>query len=280
MDHFPAQHLKRNSCDTSSVDFPQSQELFSDQEHADDNTEGDIVTIPHQSDNSNHSDNSHLFQDEVVSAPTRTKRTRGYKKLIPPATQKTDTSESSDYEPPPRKFTLQEIFDNHFRKKRNRSKEKKKKKKKKGPPKVRISKPFYSAPLEQRKRRLRHCGIRFPFAPKKHLSLKLCFAYEQYVLGGFLNYVKNLKYENHLQKALKKMEVGEQLEEENFETRKFKYLDDEEPLSPISESGKSDELETEYSDATIVENGSFILDCRIPSKQQWKIKGKRSSADD
>ncbi|XP_018424227.1 PREDICTED: TATA box-binding protein-associated factor RNA polymerase I subunit D [Nanorana parkeri] len=268
MDHFQAVEGQGNN--SASVDFPQSQELFSDQEHREDD-------IPHQSDNSTHNDNSHLFQDEVVSAPTRPKRAQRCKKLNPPAPQNNDTDESSDYELPPRKLTLQEIFDNHFRKKKKKKK-KNKQKRKKRPPKERISKPFYSVPLEQRKRRLLHCGIRFPFASKKHLSLKLCFQYEQYILGGFLGYVKDLKYENHLQKSLKNMEADEELESEKFDTRKFQYLDDKEPLSPISDYGESDQHETEYCDAKIVENSPFILKCRIPSKEEWKIQ--ESQADD
>ncbi|KAM5180250.1 TATA box-binding protein-associated factor RNA polymerase I subunit D [Mantella aurantiaca] len=280
----PAQHIQGNGSGSASVDFPQSQELFSNPEHAN-HSEGDIVIIPDESNASSLNDNSNLFQDQIVCTPTRTRRTR-CKKLHSSPIQNAD-SDSSDYELPARKLTLQEIFDNHFRKKRKRKKKRKKSDKylnaeKKRPRKVcRTRKPFYSVSLAQRKSRLLHCGIRFPFASKKHLSLKLCFAYEQYVLGGFLNYVKTLKCEKHLQKSLINMEADGEPEEGNFQIRKFKYLDDEEPLSPISESGECDEHETEYREAQIVENNSFILDCKIPSKKQWKIKEKSSeTADD
>ncbi|XP_077338437.1 TATA box-binding protein-associated factor RNA polymerase I subunit D [Lithobates pipiens] len=271
MDNFHAQHIQGNGSGSPNVDFPQSQELFSDQENPEDDH-----AIRHEADVSSQNDNSNLFEDQIVCTPTRTQLVRRCKNLNSTPIQNTD-SESSDYEPPPRKLTLKEIFDNHFRKKRKYKKKKSKNRKrylcseKKPPRKVKKRKSVYSIPASQRKSRLLHCGIRFPFASKKYLSLKLCFAYEQYVLGGFLNYVKNIKYENHLQKSLLDMNVGGDLEEGSLEARKFKYLDDEGPLSPISESGESDECETQYCDAKIVDNSSFILDCRIPSKEQWKI---------
>nr|ACO52037.1 JOSD3 [Aquarana catesbeiana] len=276
MDHFHAQHIQGNGSGSPNVDFPQSQELFSDQEHTEHDPDDDHA-IRHEADISSQNDNSNLFEDQIVCTPTRTQLARRCKKLNSTPIQNTD-SESSDYEPPPRKLTLKEIFDNHFRKKRKYKRKKKPKKRnlylcseKKQPRKVKKRKPVYSISASQRKSRLLHCGIRFPFASKKYLSLKLCFAYEQYVLGGFLNYVKNIKYENHLQKSLLDMSVGGELEEGSLEARKFKYLDDEEPLSPIFESGESDECETQYCDAKIVDTSSFILDCRIPSKEQWKI---------
>ncbi|CAI9621214.1 unnamed protein product [Staurois parvus] len=135
MDHLDVQHIQGNDSGSSGVDFPQSQELFSDQEYTEHDTEEDRVIIPHEAHTSSHNDNSNLFEDQFVCTPKRTQRTRGCKKLTSPPIQNTDSDESSDYEPPPRKLTLKEIFDNHFRKERKK-KTTKKKTKKKRPQKV------------------------------------------------------------------------------------------------------------------------------------------------
>lgn len=60
---------------------------------------------------------------------------------------------------------------------------------------------------------------------------------QQFVLGGFLNHIKNLKYERSLKESLKDMNVDEDLENEDFQMRKYSYMDEDGPLSPISESG-------------------------------------------
>ncbi|XP_072272012.1 TATA box-binding protein-associated factor RNA polymerase I subunit D [Pyxicephalus adspersus] len=271
----PAKPVQGKSSDCLNGDFPQSQELFSDPEHVEKDTERDIAVIPHSQ------DDSVLFQDHIVCKPTQTQRKR---KL--PTIYNTDSDESSDIQPPPRKLTLKEIFDNHFRKKVKRKKKKKKKKtnpylrKKRGPGEHRNRKPFYSISLEERRRRLLH--RRFPFASKKHTSLNQYFKYEQHVLGGFLNCVKQVKYEKHFQQSLMNIDVNlksEELEEESLETRKFKYLDEDDPLSPISESGNNEDNDTEPCDAQIVENHTFILNSRIPKKKLWKIKAKVSTTD-
>lgn len=127
---------------------------------------------------------SNLFEDQIVCTPTRTHLARRCKANSTPI-QNIDSDSSSDYEPSPRKLTLKEIFDRHFRKKRKKYKKKPKNRnqylcsEKKQPQKVRKTrKPVYSISASERKGRLLHRGIRFPFASKKHLSLKWCFAYE------------------------------------------------------------------------------------------------------
>lgn len=53
---------------------------------------------------------------------------------------------------------------------------------------------------------------------------------------GFFNYLERLKYEYHLKESLKQMNVGEDLEKEDLDSRRYKYLDDDGPISPIEES--------------------------------------------
>lgn len=45
-----------------------------------------------------------------------------------------------------------------------------------------------------------------------------------------------LKYEDHLKKALKALQASDDLEKECMVFRKYKYLDDEGPISPIRET--------------------------------------------
>ncbi|NXN37853.1 TAF1D polymerase, partial [Rhinoptilus africanus] len=98
--------------------------------------------------------------------------------------------------------------------------------------------PLTASPQEQ-KRRLLHRGFQFPFVEKhygkKHIPLKMVLGYEQAAAKGYFQYIEMLKYEEHLRKALKALQAGEDLERECLAVRKHKYLDDEGPISPIQE---------------------------------------------
>ncbi|NXS11457.1 TAF1D polymerase, partial [Neodrepanis coruscans] len=99
--------------------------------------------------------------------------------------------------------------------------------------------PLTASPQEQ-KRRLLDRGFQFPFVEKhygeKHIPLKMVLSYEQAAAKGYFKYIKVLKYEEHLKKALKALEASEDLEKERVVLRKHKYLDDEGPISPIQET--------------------------------------------
>ncbi|XP_073431062.1 TATA box-binding protein-associated factor RNA polymerase I subunit D isoform X2 [Dendrobates tinctorius] len=218
-------------------------------------------------------DDASLFQDAVSCAPTRTRR----KQTITPVSSTTsDDSSISDYVTLSQQIA--EYLKNPFRKRRKRKRQKSKKRKKKRPakqsksPRVTVNRPFYSIPLEERKRRLIDKGIPFPCAPLKYLPFKQYFEYEQHVLGGFLNHVKDLKYENTLKSNLKKMSVDEDEESEDFQMRKYSYLDDDGSLSPISEPGENLEGDEAEEEIKVVEISEFILDCQVPSKKKWQIK--------
>uniref|UniRef100_A0ABM5FWA2 TATA box-binding protein-associated factor RNA polymerase I subunit D n=1 Tax=Pogona vitticeps TaxID=103695 RepID=A0ABM5FWA2_9SAUR len=129
----------------------------------------------------------------------------------------------------------------------------------------------------ERRRRYNDRGYQFPFVQKlyriKHLPLKLVCLYEQGALEGYFKYIKMLKYEHHLKKSLKELDAGEELENECLESRKYKYLDDDGPLSPIEETNgddqKADSGEEDIG-VEIVDKSSFILSSTIPKKKKSK----------
>ncbi|XP_075051104.1 TATA box-binding protein-associated factor RNA polymerase I subunit D [Mixophyes fleayi] len=266
-DHAHLECENRDNCGGASLTFPQSQELFNNPEH---NAESEMSTTSQDGDS--------LFQTQITCTPTRLKRTRGRGRPYSQPALLFSSDDTSDDELPPKKLNVKEIFENHFRRKRRYRKRKTKRKKYLVPGKqVTKKKSRYSISFEQRRRRLLHKGIRFPFRTLKYLPFRLCYAYEQFVLGGFLNYVKNLKFERCLQESLKNKDMTDDLEDVDLEMRKYSYMDDDGPISPISEPGENvncQEDETEDPDVKIVENGSFILDCRVPSKRHWQVKKK------
>ncbi|XP_023560741.1 TATA box-binding protein-associated factor RNA polymerase I subunit D [Octodon degus] len=92
---------------------------------------------------------------------------------------------------------------------------------------------------------------------------------KQAVARGFFNYIEKLKYEYHLKESLKQMNVGEDLEKDDLDSRRYKYLDDDGSISPIEESGAEDEtthLEHDACDIKLVEESCFIISSEFPSK--------------
>lgn len=62
------------------------------------------------------------------------------------------------------------------------------------------------------------------------------FFLQQAAAKGYFKYIEVLKYEDHLKKALKTLQASDDLEKECMVFRKYKYLDDEGPISPIRET--------------------------------------------
>ncbi|NWZ44303.1 TAF1D polymerase, partial [Brachypodius atriceps] len=149
------------------------------------------------------------------------------------------------------KFNLKAIFAYHFRgrkfkaaahrkyKLRERKKRKRKTKTYESTHMPTGRPPLTASPQEQ-KRRLLDRGFQFPFVEKhygkKHIPFKMVLGYEQAAAKGYFNYIKVLKYEEHLKKALKALQASDDLEKECVVLRKHKYLDDEGPISPIQET--------------------------------------------
>ncbi|XP_052668545.1 TATA box-binding protein-associated factor RNA polymerase I subunit D [Harpia harpyja] len=193
------------------------------------------------------------------------------------------------------KLNLKAIFAYHFRGKKFKAaahrkykggsgKKKKKKYESTGMPTGRP--PLTASPQEQ-KRRLLDRGFQFPFVEKhygmKHIPLKMVLGYEQAATKGYFQYIEVLKYEEHLKKALKALQASEDLERECLAVRKHKYLDDEGPISPIQELNDDDDDSLnsdnqEVLDARVVENSSFIISSKIPSKKKTKPEAKRAKS--
>ncbi|KAG6921519.1 TATA-box binding protein associated factor, RNA polymerase I subunit D [Chelydra serpentina] len=183
-------------------------------------------------------------------------------------------------------LNLKASFDYRLRRKYRRQahqrckekpKEREKRYKSTGKPRGR---PRLTAPKEEQKKRLLDRGFQFPFVEKeygrKHLPMKMIFEYEQAALKGYFQYIKMLKYEEHLKKALTNLNANEDLENECMEMRKHKYLDDEGPISPIQETNEDHNLDPDQEEfgAAIVENSCFILSSKLPSKKKSKTKAK------
>ncbi|XP_075709008.1 TATA box-binding protein-associated factor RNA polymerase I subunit D [Rhinoderma darwinii] len=271
----------------SSVEFPHSQELISDPGHRVERENTITIQTSSSSD-----DEDGLFQ-ATVSAPTRTRRKlRDGETSSSLSALNLTSDDSSDFDIAPRNFTLnqeiQEYLKNPFRKGKRQRKKKRNRflVRRKWPRRVTKSKPQHFITLAERRRRPIDREIKFPFTPYKCLPFTLYFSNEQYVLGGFLNHIKNLKYERTLKSSLKEMEMDEEMENENFQMRKYSYLDEDGPLSPISEPGENLNEEEAEEEVKVVENSTFILNCQVPSKKNWqekktkekKAKGKKRSA--
>lgn len=252
------------------VEYPYSQELFSGSERR-----TDCETSPSGDENS-------LFQAEEICAPTRTGRlqrsNRQTLRSLSTVSRTSDDSSDSDSLPLPQEIA--EYLKNPFCREGKKKKKKTRKNRclvrsngsQRGTKKQNIRKPKHSIPLEERERRLRDQGIQFPFTPLKYLSYKQYFPYEQFVLGGFLNHVKDLKFEHSLKESLNDM--NEDLENENLPMGKYSYMDEDGPLSPISESGENINEDEAEEEVKIVENSAFIVDCQVPSKKNWHIVEK------
>ncbi|CAM4387366.1 TATA box-binding protein-associated factor RNA polymerase I subunit D [Lepidochelys kempii] len=242
-----------------------------------------------------------LFQPECNITPSARSSARHLAKS-PANTLDRDTSTDSSPDPgSPFKLVkspglsrsapnLKASFDNHLRRKyrrrahqrcKEKPKEKEKRYKSTGKPRGR---PRLTASQEEQKKRLLDRGFQFPFVEKeygrKHLPMKMIVEYEQAALKGYFQYIKMLKYEEHLKKALKNLNASEDLENECMVMRKHKYLDDEGPISPIQETNEDDhnlDPDQEEFGATIVENSCFILSSKLPSKKKSKTKAKHSN---
>ncbi|XP_065534842.1 TATA box-binding protein-associated factor RNA polymerase I subunit D [Lathamus discolor] len=191
---------------------------------------------------------------------------------------------------PKSKFNLKAIFDYHFRGKkfkaaaRRKYVEKKGKKRKYVSTQMPVGRPPLTASPQERKRRLLDRGVQFPFFKKHYgtedIPLRMVLTYEQAALKGYFRYIEMLKYEEHLKKALKALQASEDLERECLMERKHKYLDDEGPISPIQETNEDDDSlnsdNQEDHDVRVVENSSFILSSRIPSKKKSKSEKKNA----
>ncbi|XP_029338015.1 TATA box-binding protein-associated factor RNA polymerase I subunit D isoform X2 [Mus caroli] len=234
-------------------------------------------------DTGNQSDDSSdgsLFKTQCVPSPTQEQRHPTVKRATLPASVETDTSSDSSIEPRP--LTLKAIFERFKKKKR---KKRKRRKKRKYEPKLRPrGRPSGTRNTRRSQidaKQIKDKGAVFPFleseSGRKPLPWKKILTYEQAVARGFFHHIEKLKYEHHLKECLKEMHAGEDLEKEDLDTRRHKYMDDDGSLSPIEEPLTEDEATSPQSecDIKLVEDSCFIISSEFPRKrnlEQEKMK--------
>ncbi|XP_054433683.1 TATA box-binding protein-associated factor RNA polymerase I subunit D isoform X2 [Pteronotus mesoamericanus] len=196
------------------------------------------MEIENQSDNS--SSGSSLFKTQCVPYSPKRKQRNPVKKCVSSldSVQARDSSSDSSLEPRP--LTLKAIFERVKKKKR-----KKRKYKPTGRPRGRPE-GSKSTRSQISKKQLKDNRPQVPFLEsengRKPLPWKKILTFEQAVARGFFNHLEKLKYEYHLKESLKQMNVGEDLEKDDLDSRRYKYLDDDGSLSPIEDPLGEDEV--------------------------------------
>ncbi|XP_053415978.1 TATA box-binding protein-associated factor RNA polymerase I subunit D [Nycticebus coucang] len=223
------------------------------------------VEIENQSDNSS---GSSLFTTQCVPYSPKQRQRSSIRKFVPlsESVQARDSSSDSSIEP----VTLKAIFDRYKNRKRKHKKRKYKPTgRKRGRPKGRKN-----TRSSRTDKKLFNKGPGFPFVESenegKPLPWRKILTYEQAVARGFFNYIEKLKYEHYLKESLNQMDAGEDLEKEDFDSRRYKYLDDDGSISPIEESAAEDEDaahgEHGECDIKLGADDSFIISSDFPRK--------------
>ncbi|NP_001128983.1 TATA box-binding protein-associated factor RNA polymerase I subunit D [Pongo pygmaeus] len=233
-----------------------------------DHVTSDAVELANRSDNSS---DSRLFKTQCIPYSPKREKRNPIRKFVrtPESVHASDSSSDSSFEPIP--LTMKAIFE-RFKNRKKRYKKKKKKRyqptgRPRGRPEGRRN-PIYS--LIDKKKQFRSRGSGFPFLEsenEKNPPWRKILTFEQAVARGFFNYIEKLKYEHHLKESLKQMNVGEDLENEDFDSRRYKFLDDDGSISPIEESTAEDEDATHLEDNECdikLAGDSFIVSSEFP----------------
>lgn len=240
-------------------------------------TSDKAAEIENQSDSSS---GSSLFKTQCVpSLPKRTQRKPSRKFIHIPESVQTDSSSDSSIEPRP--LTLKAIFERFKKKKKRKKRKYKPKLRPKGQPKGRRN-PRRRSQID--KKQIKDKGPTFSFLQledgRKPLPWRKILSFEQAVARGFFNYIEKLKYEHHLKESLKQMNVGEDLEKEDLDSRRYKYLDDDGSISPIEDPAAEDEthLENDECDIKLVQESCFILSSEFPNKMNVYLRENNKEA--
>nr|XP_013006602.1 TATA box-binding protein-associated factor RNA polymerase I subunit D [Cavia porcellus] len=236
------------------------------------------VEMENQSDSS--SSGSSLFRTQCApSLSQRTPRNPMRKFAHIPESVQTDSSSDSSIEPRP--LTLKAIFERFKKKKKRKKRKYKPKLTPRGRPKGRRN--IRKSQID--KKQIKDKGPRFPILQsedgRKPLPWRKILSFEQAVARGFFNYIEKLKYEHHLKESLKQMNVSEDLEKEDLDSRRYKYLDDDGSISPIEESEGEDErthLEHDECDIKLVEESCFIISSEFPNKMNVYLQQENKAA--
>ncbi|XP_062948895.1 TATA box-binding protein-associated factor RNA polymerase I subunit D [Cynocephalus volans] len=249
-------------------------------------TSDSAMEIENQSDNS--SSGSSLFKTQCVPSSPKRRQRNPIRKIIhsPESVQARDSSSDSSFEPRP--LTLKAIFERFKKKKR---KKRRRKYKPTGRPTGRPVGRRNTRISQICKKQFKERVPGFPFLEsengRKQLPWRKILTFEQAVARGFFNYIEKLKYEHHLKESLKQMDVGEDLEKEDLDSRRYKYLDDDGSISPIEESAAEEEdvthLENDECDIKLVEDSCFIICSEFPKmsvyleQEEVALSKKRAS---
>ncbi|XP_014438238.2 TATA box-binding protein-associated factor RNA polymerase I subunit D-like isoform X1 [Tupaia chinensis] len=213
---------------------------------------------------------SSLFKTQcVLSSPTWRQRNQTQKCIYSPKNIKEDSSSDSSFEPKP--LTLKAIFE-RFKKR----KWKKRKYKPTGRPKGRPKGSKNTRRSQIDKKQVRGKGHKFTESENRRnpLPWRKILTFEQAVARGFFNYIEKLKYEHHLKESLNKMNVGEDLEKEDLDSHRYKYLDDDGSISPIEEPVTDEAMNLEPDDECdikLVEDSCFIISSEFPVSKKMDV---------
>ncbi|XP_076969380.1 TATA box-binding protein-associated factor RNA polymerase I subunit D [Tamandua tetradactyla] len=223
------------------------------------------VETEDQSDSS--SSGSSLFKTQCIPSLPKQRQGNPVRKFyFQENVQNRDSSSDSSWEPIPR--TLKAIFERFKKRKRKRRKYKPT-----GRPKGRPKGRRNTRSSQIGKKELKDRGPWFSFLQSENgrnpLPWKKILTFEQAIARGFFNYIEKLKYEYHLKESLKQMNVGEDLEKEDLDSRRYKYLDDDGYISPIEELVVEDKDTTHLElgdecDIKLVEEDYFIISSELP----------------
>ncbi|XP_005346876.1 TATA box-binding protein-associated factor RNA polymerase I subunit D [Microtus ochrogaster] len=245
----------------------------------------DCMTPDGADNTGNHSDDSSesLFKTQYIPLPTQKQKQRkpAVKCVISPANVETDSSSDSSIEPRP--LTLKAIFERFKKKKRKKRKYKPKSRPRERPSGIKNTRNPRRSQIDVKQ--IKDKGAVLPFLEsengRKPLPWKKILTYEQAVARGFFHHIEKLKYEHHLKECLEQMHAGEDLEKEDFDSRRHKYMDDDGPLSPIDEPLTEDEEATSPEsecDIKLVQNSCFIINSEFPKRNLEQKKTKKESA--
>ncbi|KAJ1184774.1 hypothetical protein NDU88_001577 [Pleurodeles waltl] len=220
-----------------------------------------------------------LFRSQRIFTPTRTARRRSQATLpqVSPSVDLYKDSSDSSPEPVPR-FNLHQIFERRRRRRQRREGKYEAK-----TICIKVLKPTLQRSerihLPSQQRHWKDETSKFPFLDKKNVPLKMIFTYQQASLWGFLNQMKKLKYERHLQTSLQSLNVSNESEDGHEDRQGYSYLDDDGPISPITDLNEDqccdDTDPPEGYDAKIVDNSCFILNWNPPAKKKQSKKKKK-----
>nr|XP_051682961.1 TATA box-binding protein-associated factor RNA polymerase I subunit D-like [Oryctolagus cuniculus] len=225
------------------------------------------MEIDNESDDS--SSGSSVFKIQCVPSSPNWRPKNTIRKPIHSSKIVETTDSSSDSSVEPRPLTLKALIAKFKKKKRKRRKQKYKATGRPvGRPKGRKNTKISHVDKNQFKDK----GPRFSFLESENGTQpspwRKILTFEQAVARGFFNYIEKLKYEYHLKESLKQMDVGDDLEKEDLDSRRYKYLDDDGSISPIEESVAEDEEaahpEQEECDIKLVDSSCFIINSEFP----------------